>query len=132
MKWIIDDIKRGWAQLQRWQTWLTMLLIAVFASLAYFVAGYAFRTDSILSFLHLTSGYCPTMGNGLIIAMFTGMIFFMLTALLTLGEVQRHFHAKQRGYRREASKAAYWGFFWAGLAVTIAVAALVFFKANCY
>lgn len=132
MKWIIDDIKRGWAQLQRWQTWLTMLLIAGFAALAYLIAGYAFRTDSILSFLHLTSGYCPAMGNGLIIAMFTGMIFFMLTALLTLGEVQRHFHAKQRGHHHEATKATRWGFLWGGSAIAIAAAALVFFKMNCY
>ncbi|OMG54657.1 hypothetical protein BJN45_05400 [Azonexus hydrophilus] len=132
MKWIIDDIKRGWAQLQRWQTWLTIFLIAGFAVLAYLVASYAFKTDSVLSYLRLTNGHCRTMSNGLIIAMFTGMIFFMLTAMLTIGEAQRYFQSQQRRAYRDAAQAIKWGIFWACCAICIAVAALVFFKANCY
>lgn len=132
MKWIIDDIKRGWAQLQRWQTWLTIFLIAGFAWLAYLVASYAFRTDSVLSYLHLTRGNCRAMSNQLIIAMFTGMIFFMLTVVLTIGEVQRYFQSQQRNAWREAGLARKWGFFWGLCAIAIAIAALVFFKTNCY
>lgn len=132
MKWIIDDIKRAWDQLQRWQTWLTIFLIAGFAALAYLVARYAFKTDSVLSYLRLTSGYCRTMSNGLIIAMFTGMIFFMLTAMLTIGEAQRYFQSQQRRAYRDAAQAMKWGIFWGCCAICIAVTALVFFKANCY
>ena len=132
MKWIIDDIKRGWAQLQRWQTLLTIFLIALFCGLAYLVAGYAFRTDSILSYLRVTSGGCLTMDNPLIIAMFSGMIFFSLTAVLTLGEIQRLFHARQRRAWREAGVALRWTIFWGCCAVGISVVALLFFRANCY
>lgn len=132
MKWIIDDIKRGWVQLQRWQTLLTIFLIALFCGLAYLVAGYAFRTDTILSYLRVTSGGCRTLDNPLIIAMFSGMIFFSLTAVLTLGEVQRLFHARQRGARRESRQALRWTLFWGFCAVGISVLALLFFQANCF
>jgi hypothetical protein len=132
MKWIIDDIKRGWAQLQRGQTLLTIFLIALFGGLSYLVAGYALRTDSVLSYLRVTSGGCRTMDNALIIALFSGMIFFSLTAVLTIGEVQRLFQARQRGAWRDAGLALRWSIFWGSCAIGISVIALLFFRANCY
>lgn len=132
MKWIIDYIRGSWAQLQRGQIRLTIFLIAVFGGLTYLVAGYALRTDSVLSYLRITNGGCRNMDNGLIIAMFSGMIFFTLSAVLTIGEVQRLFHARQRHSRREASLALRWTIFWGCCAVGISVVALLFFRANCY
>lgn len=129
---IIDYIRDRWAQLQQGQTRLTILLIAVFGGLTYLVAGYAFRTDTILSYLRVTSGGCRKMDNGLIIAMFSGMIFFTLTAVLTIGEVQRLFQARQRGARRNATLAMRWAIFWAACAIGISLVALLFFRANCY
>lgn len=132
MKWIIDDIRHGWAQLHKAQTQLTIFLIALFGGLVYLIAGYAFRTDSILSYLRITRGGCRTMDNGLIIALFSGMIFFSLTAILTIGEVQRLFQARQRGAWLEAGRALRWSIFWGCCAVGICIVALLFFKANCY
>lgn len=132
MKWIIDEIRDSWAQLKRWQTLLTLSLLALFVWLAYLVAGYAFRTDSVLSYLRITSGGCRNMSNGLIIALFSGMIFFTLASVLTIGEVQRYFHARQKNAHRESSRALGWGIFWAACAIGIAGAALLFFQANCY
>lgn len=132
MKWIIDDIRRAWRQLLRWQTWLVLGLMGGFAALIYLVARYAFRTDSILSFLHLTSGQCRTMTNGLIIAMFSGMVFFALTVLATFGELQHYLIARQKNASREARKALTWTIVWGCSALTIAIAALSYFKANCY
>lgn len=132
MKWLIDDLRQAWQQLQHWHTWLVIGLLALFAWLAYLVAGYAFRTDSLLTFIHRTTGSCREMTNGLIIAMFSGMIFFTFSSVLTLGEVQRYFQARRHHAWREMRHALLWACFWACVAITITVCALVFFKTYCY
>jgi hypothetical protein len=77
MQWLINDIKNALAQLGRWQTWLVIGLISLFALLAYLISGFAFKTDAILMSLRHSSGACREMSNGVIIAMFCGMIFFL-------------------------------------------------------
>ena len=131
MKWFIEEISRLIEQLRRWQTWAVIGMICVFAGLAYSVGSFAFRTDGILLFLHRTAGACRELTNGIIIFMFCGMIFFMLTALLTLGEFQRYVQFKQRAAHYQASRALYWGIGWASAAIGISVAALVFFNHYC-
>jgi hypothetical protein len=131
MKWIIEEISSAFAQLKRWQTWLVIGLISVFAGLAYLIGSFAFRTDGLLLFLHRTAGACREMNNGVIIFMFFCMIFFLLTALLTLGEFQRYVQFKQRAAHYQASRALYWGIGWAFAAISIAVAVLVFFNRYC-
>lgn len=132
MKWIIDDIRSGLAQLLRWQFWLVFAILGLFVLLSWLVAQYALRTDSVLSFLRVMPGNCRTMTNGMIIGAFSGMIFFGLMAMLTLGEVQRHLVARQRRALRDMRHSLYWSIFWGCCAVLIAVGALLFFKANCY
>ncbi|PKO37678.1 MAG: hypothetical protein CVU33_11800 [Betaproteobacteria bacterium HGW-Betaproteobacteria-6] len=131
MNWFIEEISRLIVQLRRWQTWLVIGLISVFVGLAFFVGSFAFRTDGLLLYLHRTAGACRELTNGIIIFMFCGMIFFMFTALLTLGEFQRYFQFKQRAAHYQASRALYWGIGWGCAAVGIAVAALVFFTRYC-
>lgn len=131
MKWIIDDLKRAWAQLKRWQTWLTIGLLGLFALLAWLIAGFAFRTDAVLLFLHRTAGSCRQMNNGTIIFMFGGMIFFVLSAVLTLGEFQRWIHFRQIRATAQARQALTWGIVWSALGVGIAAAALAFFMRFC-
>lgn len=132
MRWIIDDIKEICASLRHWHGWLSLLFIALFVGLAYLVAGYALRTDAVLSFLRLTRGSCNTMNNSLIIAMFSGMIFFTLFAVMTLGETQHFIAAKRKGLNQQAGKALRGMLLWGGCAVAIATLALLFFRANCY
>lgn len=131
MKWIIEDLKAAFAQLCRWQTWVAIGLIGLFALLAYLVARFALRTDSVLIFLRYSAGSCREMTNGIIIAMFCGMIFFLLSALLTLGELQRYLKFKPRGARHQTRQALIWGIFWGSVAVSIAAGALVFFNSYC-
>ncbi len=131
MKWLIDEISKGLRQLQRKETWLVIGLLSLFGALAYLISSYAFRTDSMLIFLRHTAGACRQMTNGTIIALFCGMIFFLFTAILTLGEMQRYFEFKTRGANRQAKSALLWGLGWGGFAVTLAVSALVFFNNFC-
>lgn len=131
MKWIIQDIKNALAQLKRRETWVGIGLIALFGLLAYAVALFAFRTDSVLMFLRHTVGSCREMTNGIIIFLFCGMIFFLFTALLTLGEFQRYVEFKQHGAHYQARQTMFWGIGWGALAITIAVSALVFFNSYC-
>lgn len=131
MKWLTEEVSRLFKQLQRWQTWAVIGMICVFAGLAYSVGSFAFRTDGILLFLHRTAGACRELSNGIIIFMFCGMMFFMLTALLTLGEFQQYVQFKQRAAHYQARRALYWGIGWASVAISISVAALVFFKQYC-
>ena len=131
MKWLIDEISKGLCQLQRKETWLVIGLLSLFGALAYLISSYAFRTDSMLIFLRHTAGACRQMTNGTIIALFCGMIFFLFTAILTLGEMQRYFEFKTRGANRQAKSALLWGLGWGGFAVTLAVSALVFFNNFC-
>lgn len=131
MKWIIDDIKNAIIQLGRWQTWLIIGLISMFALLAYLIGSFAFRTDSVLMFLRHTTGSCREMTNGIIIFMFCGMIFFLFTALLTLGEFQQYFVFKQRAAHFQARKALIGGISWAVFAVVLAITALIFFNSYC-
>ena len=131
LRWIIDDIGEILAEFKRPQTWLIIGLIAFFGWLTYLVAIYAFRTDAILIFLHRTAGSCRELTNGIIIFLFCGMIFFMLTALLMLGEFQRYFEYKEHHAHVQAQKALWWGIGWTCASVAIVVSALVFFDRFC-
>lgn len=131
MKWIIDDISRALAQLQRWQTWGAIALLGTFAGLAYLVSRFAMRTDFILVYLNRSGGACRELSNGFIIFLFCGMIFFALTSVLTLGEFQQFLQHKERGAHHQARQSLRWGVAWASLAVAITIAALVFFSRYC-
>ena len=72
------------------------------------------------------------MSNKAIISMFSGMIFFGLTAMLTLGETQQYFQAKKRGLDKLAKKSLKWAFVWGISAFSLAGGALTYFSMNCY
>lgn len=131
MKWILDDLVRAYHQLCKWQTWLVIGLLALFAGLAYLVARLAFRTDSILIFLHRTAADCREMNNGAIIFLFCGMIFFILAAVATLGEFQRYFEFRRYGSHHQAASALQGGVLWACVATAITIGALIFFNQYC-
>ncbi|HLO63785.1 MAG TPA: hypothetical protein VK165_12575 [Azonexus sp.] len=131
MKWIVDDILRAIEALKRWQTWLGIGLISIFAGLAYLVTSYSFQTDAVLIYLHRTAASCQTLSNGMIIAMFFSMIFFTFSAVLTLGEFQRYVDYKRRAAHHQARQSLIWGIVWIITAISIAVAALVFFTRYC-
>ncbi|PKO33588.1 MAG: hypothetical protein CVU34_11550 [Betaproteobacteria bacterium HGW-Betaproteobacteria-7] len=131
MTWIIEELQRVLAQLRRWQTWAAIGVITLFALLAYLVGRLALRTDSVLTFLRVSAYSCHELTNGIIIFLFCGMIFFMLSAVLTLGELQRYFHLRQRGATHQARQALLWCSGYACLAIGIAVSALVFFNSFC-
>lgn len=131
MKWLIDEIGAVLNQLKHWQTWLGIGLIGMFAGLAYLVATFAFKTDAILVFMHRTGASCREMTNGIIIALFCGMIFFAFSAVLTLGEVQRYLQYKQRAAHHQTRQSLIWGVVWGMVAMSIAVSALVFFNQYC-
>lgn len=132
MKWIIDDLISLLGELRKGKTWVAIGLICLFALLAYTVAQFAFKTDAILVYLRNTASACREMTNGIIIFLFCGMIFFLFTALLTLGEVQRYFVLKERGAHKQVRQTIIWGGVWGGVALTIAIAALIFFKTYCH
>ncbi|EKE18243.1 MAG: hypothetical protein ACD_10C00071G0004 [uncultured bacterium] len=131
MRWLINDIKNALAQLRRWQTWLIIGLICLFALLAYLIGNFAFMTDSVLTSFRQTASACREMTNGVIIFMFCGMIFFLFTGLLTLGEFQQHFHYKQYGARHQARRALIWAIGFALFTIALAIAALIFFNSYC-
>lgn len=131
MRAIIKEFQNLFAELKRWQTWLGIGLICLFALLAYLVSTYAFKSDSILMFLRHTAGSCREMTNSIIIFLFCGMIFFLFTALLTLGEVQQYLVLKQRSAHYQARKSLHWAIIWGVVAVGLSVAALIFFNSYC-
>jgi hypothetical protein len=51
--------------------------------------------------------------------------------VLTLGEYSNTSPHRQHNALRQARRSLYWGLGWAGLAVAIAVAALIFFNLYC-
>ncbi len=131
MKWLISEISNIVTQLGRWQTWVGIALIGTFLGLAYLVSLYAFRTDALLVFMHRAGAACRELTNGTIIAMFCGMIFFVFTAVLTLGEIQRFLEFGQRGAHYQARQSLLWGIGWGAVTMGIAVGALVFFSQYC-
>lgn len=131
MTWIIEEFKRGLAQLQRWQTWAVIGLIGFFGLLAYLVGRQALRTDSVLTFLRVSAHSCRELTNGVIIFLFCGMIFFLFSAVLALGELQRYIQLHQRGATHQGRQALRQGCGWGAFAATIAVAALYFFNTYC-
>lgn len=131
MQWLIDEIGAVLSQLKRWQTWLGIGLIGFFVGLAYLMATFAFKTDNILVFMHRTGASCREMTNGIIIAMFFGMIFFAFSTILTLGEVQRYLQYKQRAAHHQTRQSLVWGVVWGMVAVSIALGTLVFFSQYC-
>lgn len=131
MKWLVDDIKNAFSQLMRWQTWGGIGLISLFGLLAYLISGFAFKSDSVLKLLRHTAYACNQMTNGIIIFMFCGMIFFLFTALLTLGEFQQFLEFKRRSALHQAHKALMWGIGWATFAISLAIGTLFFLNSNC-
>lgn len=131
MNWLFEEIYRAIAALRRWQTWLGIGLIFTFVLLALMVVQYAFRTDAVLIFLRRTAGSCRELSNGVIIFLFCGMIFFVFTAVLTLGELQRYLQFRQRAAHHQARQSLYWGVAWGLTAVGISVTALYFFNQYC-
>ena len=131
MKWILDDIRSAFAELKRGSTWLVLGLIAFFALLTYAVFRFAIRTDSVLLHLKYTMSSCREMTNGPIIFLFCGMIFFLFSAAVTLGEVQRYYDFISRGSKRDAAQARKHGIGWGIFAVIIAIGGLTFFMMNC-
>lgn len=119
------------AALKRWQTWLALGLIAMFSGLAFMVARMAFQTDSVLIYLHYTTLSCREMSNGPIIFLLCGMIFFVFLGVLTLGEFQQYLEFKRHNAHTQARRAMNWGFTWAGLAIAISAASLIFFNIYC-
>lgn len=131
MKWIINDIRNALAQLKRWQTWMAIGLISLFALLAYLISNFAFKTDSILMYLRHTAGTCREMTNGIIIFLFCGMIFFLFSGLLTLGEFQQYLEFKKRAAHHQARRALIGGISWMLFGIFLAVATLIFFNSYC-
>ena len=131
MTWVIVEFKRALAHLRRWQTWAASALLGFFGVLAYQVGRMALWTDSILIFRRASTHACRQLTNGIIIAAFCGMIFFLFTAVLSLGEVQRYIELDQRGATRQARRALASGAGWGALAAAIAGAGLYFFSTAC-
>ncbi|MBK7415110.1 MAG: hypothetical protein IPJ38_08375 [Dechloromonas sp.] len=131
MKWILDDIRSAFAALKESSTWLVIGMIALFALLAYAIFQYAIRTDSVLRNLKYTMAACREMTNGPIIFLFCGMMFFLFSAAVTLGEIQRYYHFRRIGSKHEMRQAMKHGIGWGSFAITIAVCGLVFFSMNC-
>jgi hypothetical protein len=131
MKWILDDIRSAFAELKRGSTWLVIGMISVFGLLAYAIFNFAVRTDSVLRTLKYTMGSCREMTNGPIIFLFCGMIFFLFSAAVALGEVQRYYHFSEVGSKLEAAQARKHGIGWAAFALSIALGGLTYFKMNC-
>lgn len=131
MRWLIEDFKFALRELKRSDVWLFLGILAGFALLALVVATFAFQTDSILRFLHMTKFYCREMTNGPIIFLFCGMIFFMLAATVTFGNLQRYFFCRDRGITHEARTALGHSLASGGVAALIAIGAILFFKSNC-
>ena len=138
MKWLTETIgeirnecHNALIQLKRGETWFTLGMLGFFALLAYAVAHFAFRTDSVLVYLRYTIGNCRELTNGPIIFLFCGMIFFLLAAVVTVGEFQQYFDGKRRGALHQARQSLHHGLIWGSIAIAISVAALLFFNAYC-
>ena len=131
MKWILDDIRSAFAELKRGSTWLVIGMISLFSLLAYAIFQFAIRTDSVLRNLKFTMASCREMTNGPIIFLFCGMIFFLFSAAVALGEVQRYFHYRERNIKHEMAKSMKHGIGWSLFAISIAVGGLIFFSMNC-
>lgn len=131
MKWLLNDIRRALQQVKRTETWIVIGILALFIGLSYLVAKSAFRTDSLLRFLHHSSASCRDLTNGPIIFLFCGMIFFLLAAVVTLGEIQSFQKTRQRGTRQASRTALIHAAFWGTVAILIPSAAIYFFKYYC-
>jgi hypothetical protein len=131
MRWIIDDIKSAFAELRRTSTWVVIGALLGFGLLTYAVLFFAFKTDSVLMHLRLTTSACQQLTNGKIIALFCGMIFFAFAVVITFGDIQQYFHYRNRGGHHEARQALIHGVAWGAVALAISIAALVFFNSFC-
>jgi len=131
MKWIIDDIRRALSELQKGSTWVVIGIIAGFALLAFTVFQFAIQTDSVMRHLKYSMAACREMTNGPIIFLFCGMIFFLFSVAVALGEVQRYFHFRQRNSRHQMKQALKHGLGWGAFAISITISGLIFFNMNC-
>ncbi len=131
MKWIIDDIRSAMTALSRTHTWIVLAMISGFFLLAVATFNFALRYDAVLRTIKHSMSSCREMTNVPIIFLFGGMIFFLLSSAVALGEAHQYFHYREAGSNRQAAQAKVHGFGWAVFAVLIAVGGLTFFQTNC-
>lgn len=131
MKWIVDELGRLAAELKRKETWIGIGVISLFTVLAFLIVSFAFRTDSVLLYLHHSVVACREMTNGTIIFLFCCMMFLMFFIVLTLGELQRYFNFRDMQANRDAEQALKGGLIWGGVAIATAMAMLIFFNMYC-
>lgn len=138
MKWLNETLnelrsecKSFLAEFKRGETWITLGLLAGFGLITYAVIQFAFKTDSVLRYLHYTVTACRELTNEPIIFLFCGMIFFFLAAALTFGEFQRYFDFRAHNAHYEAHRALISGIIWGLVAIGISSAALLFFYTYC-
>lgn len=118
------------AQFKTSEFWVAMMLIAFFGVLTYFLVHFSFLTDNLL--ISIKGARCLPLNNRSVLFLFFSMVFFGLSALLMLGELQNYFNFKAQKNTIKASKAlgfsALWGFFSTG----IASAVLIFYSSICW
>jgi hypothetical protein len=131
MEWILKDISNALAKLKRGSTWVVIGLVLLFAMLAYAIVQFALRTDSVLRDIRYTVTACQEMTNGPIIFIFCGMIFFLFSAAVALGEIQRYFHYSERGSKYEMAQSLKHAAGWSVFAISLAAGGLIFFNMNC-
>lgn len=131
MRWILDDIRSAMDALRRTRTWLVIAMVFGFFLLAFATFKFAMRSDAILMSLKFAATSCREMSNASIILLFCGMIFFLFSATVALGEVHQYYYFKQLSSHRQAAQSKKHGIGWVIFALSIAISGLTFFNLNC-
>ena len=129
--WIADDIRRGIAVMKHRHSWIVLGMVVAFVIVLIMTFDLAIKTDTMLKSLHPGMALCRQMENSGVVFMFFGAVFFVLSALATIGEFFNYVEAKRRKAWRAMKGSFITLCIWGGVSLLLGLGMLFFLGARC-
>jgi len=118
-------------QLKHRETWVILGLIAIFSFIFYLMFDYALRTDSTVNFIRRQIFACRELSDIGIVGMFCGIVFLILSMVVTFGELFRYMDDKRQHAYYTANQSLKACAAWGVSALGIALSMLYFLTSQC-
>ena len=129
--WIRDDFRHMLAELRKPETWVVIGMVTSFGLIAFLVVRLALRSDTLLRALHPSTAICRELGEKSIAFVFVSGLFFVLCALVSLGEFFTFIDCKRQQLEYGAKQALKGAAGWGVAAVIIGLSSLLLLDIYC-
>ncbi|HRE15778.1 MAG TPA: hypothetical protein PLW86_01755 [Rhodocyclaceae bacterium] len=129
--WIRDDLRHMFDSLTRSETWITLSMLAGFGLIGWGILRLALQSDTMLRSLHPATTLCREQDNLSITVIFFLGLFFVLSALASVGEYFNYLEAKRHKSMAEARRSLRTVFLIGIAALVLGGGALLYLEGRC-